>query len=267
MNSIKDEHNHLAILSSFEEHLAIVEFSLDRKVIWANENFCKTVGYSSREIIGTNHERFCTREFASSPQYETFWSRLKRGEKFQEKIERVERSGKTLWLEATYMPVSNEAGEVKTIVKMATDITEREEKNLDIMARLKGIPQNLMDTVTSNTKEKLEALDSLRSHVMEIDNMTQTIKGISMQTNVLALNAAIESARVGEQGKGFRIVADEVRKLALTVDQAVLSINASIEAITSDTTNVNAIAGQLTDRVAGSQTEFNSMLGVFEKGL
>ncbi|AIC92814.1 MULTISPECIES: methyl-accepting chemotaxis protein [Shouchella] len=79
-------------------------------------------------------------------------------------------------------------------------------------------------------------IDTLGKRSSEIEEVTETIKGIATQTNLLALNAAIEAARAGEHGRGFSIVADEVRKLSdmtasstETISELVLSVQQDTE--------------------------------------
>lgn len=70
-----------------------------------------------------------------------------------------------------------------------------------------------------------------KSDLNRITGITQTIKKISVQSNILGINASIEAARAGEVGSGFAVVAGEVRKLAEGTKDSVGNIEASMQAV------------------------------------
>ena len=59
---------------------AVIEFTLDGKVIRANENFQTTMGYTEAEILGQHHSMFVDPAYRQSPDYRMFWDKLGRGE-------------------------------------------------------------------------------------------------------------------------------------------------------------------------------------------
>ncbi|MGG4491160.1 PAS domain S-box protein [Metabacillus idriensis] len=151
-----------SVLAALESHLAMIEFNLNRKVIWVNGNFAKTLGYTVSEMKNMKHKQFCTLELTNSKEYEELWSNLEKGKKFQEKIQRVGKAGNTLWLEATYIPILNEKEKVDAVLKIATDITERENDTARIISRLKEMPIELVNIISNNSKEKIQAVESLK---------------------------------------------------------------------------------------------------------
>lgn len=48
-----------AILAAVSSSQAIIEFTLDGKILTANENFCRALGYQLSEIQGRHHSMFC----------------------------------------------------------------------------------------------------------------------------------------------------------------------------------------------------------------
>ena len=112
------------------------------------------------------HKQFCTDAFRNSNEYGELWDNLRKGEKFQEKIQRVGKVGNLLWLEATYIPILDAEGKVGAVLKIATNVTGRENKTLEIISHLKDLPVELVNLVIANSKEKMQALQSLKEQTI-----------------------------------------------------------------------------------------------------
>lgn len=264
LNSTTQVLNEKAVLSALETNLAMIEFDLNKKVIWVNKSFAQTLGYTVNEMIDMSHQQFCTKEYMNSPEYKKLWENLHNGIKFQEKIERVDKRGNLLLFEATYIPILNEERKVEAVLKIATNITERENKTLGIMSELKNMPLELVNIVSSNSEEKIKIIQSLIEHTDYIKNVSKLIRNISAQTNMLALNAAIEAARAGEHGRGFKVVADEVRKLAGNVAESINQVDSNVENILQDVASVNEITNNLQKLILETQTRFEETIAAFE---
>ena len=68
-----------AILSALESNLAMIEFNLNKEVIWVNENFAKTLGYTINDMKNMSHRQFCTENFKNSKEYVEMWENLSAG--------------------------------------------------------------------------------------------------------------------------------------------------------------------------------------------
>ena len=60
--------------------LALIEFSPDGVILWANENFCRVLGYKLAEIKGKHHRMFVEPAYAETEAYRELWLKLGRGE-------------------------------------------------------------------------------------------------------------------------------------------------------------------------------------------
>ncbi|MCS0788673.1 PAS domain-containing protein [Cytobacillus firmus] len=142
-----------AVLAAIENSLAMIEFDGNGKVLWANENFARTVKYRAEEMPNMIHKQFCTPEFAASREYQELWRNLRNGKSFQEKIQRVTKQGDLIWLEGTYTPVFGNDGSVEGVVKVATDITERETNTAQVAFQLQAISEALSEKAKLELKE------------------------------------------------------------------------------------------------------------------
>ncbi|HEY6529703.1 MAG TPA: methyl-accepting chemotaxis protein [Cellvibrionaceae bacterium] len=136
-------HEKAQIVSALYQVQAIIEFEPNGTILHANELFLSTVGYSLMEIQGRHHRMFVDNEEQKSSEYSHFWARLAAGESHQAVFKRLDKHGKTVWLQASYNPLRDEQGRVYKVIKFAQDISKtRNQANL--AAALKTCQANVM---------------------------------------------------------------------------------------------------------------------------
>ena len=101
----------------------MIEFTLDGKIIKANDNFLKTLGYAMDEVRGQHHSLFVEPAYRPAADYRLFWEKLGRGEYDAGQYKRIGKGGKEIWIQASYNPIMDMNGKPFKVVKFATDIT------------------------------------------------------------------------------------------------------------------------------------------------
>ena len=248
------------VLEAIDRSMVVIAFDLEGHVLEANANFLQGMGYQREEVLGRHHRMFCTREYAASPAYTAFWNDLRRGRYFRGQVERVDRHGRTVWLEASYNPIANQDGVISGVVKIATYITDKvlagqaRQQGVDTAYQIAHETQDLsiksahtVQQAVQRIQAMADTLDNAVQRVADLGQKTQgigatvgAIRRVADQTNLLALNAAVEAARAGESGRGFAVVAGEVRQLAANskaatdeISQTIAAIQAEVAALTS----------------------------------
>ena len=126
-------------LAAISKSTGVIEFSMDGKVLAANDIFLDVLGYSRDEAIGQNHSTFVEPEYKTSAEYKQIWEKLNRGEAVMGQFLRVGKGGKEVWLEASYNPILCAAGKPFKVVKYATDITQQKLKSADFEGQISAI--------------------------------------------------------------------------------------------------------------------------------
>jgi methyl-accepting chemotaxis protein len=118
---------------------AVIEFGLDGIIHHANDNFLAGLGYSLDEIKGKHHRVFCDPGYAGSHEYRMFWDKLNRGEFDSGEYKRLTKTGKEIWINASYNPVFDMNGKPVKVVKFASDITEQKLKTITFESTLNAV--------------------------------------------------------------------------------------------------------------------------------
>jgi len=128
-----------AIHAALNRVQAVIEFDLEGRILHANDNFLRVLGYSLDEVQGQHHSMFCAPEFAATPAYKQFWASLAKGEFQQGEYKRVAKDGRDIWIQASYNPVMDADGKPYKVIKFATDITASRLRNAEYEGKVSAI--------------------------------------------------------------------------------------------------------------------------------
>ncbi len=129
----------------------------------------------------------------------------------------------------------------------SSDLTENGLKQIDILLDTSGETKVSTEKISELVKDMNESMN-------RINEISDTITGITNQTNLLSLNASIEAARAGESGRGFSVVAGEIRKMSEQSRVSAVQIKEILEELKEKAAS-SAEAMELTNRKVALQEE------------
>jgi methyl-accepting chemotaxis protein len=143
-------------LEAINRSTATITFNTDGFILDANNMFLKAMGYKPSEknqIIGKHHSMFVSYEYSKSDDYKKFWDDLRSGKFFESVFERKKIDGSPIYLQATYNPILDSKGNVTSIIKIATDVTETVKNKKEI------------DLLSENLKAELDKSEKLKDSI------------------------------------------------------------------------------------------------------
>lgn len=142
-------------INAIHKSTAVIEFNLDGSIITANDNFLSALGYELQEIQGKHHSMFVEPKYAANNEYKQFWSDLSAG-KFQSgEYMRISKSGKEVWIQASYNPIMGLDGRPLKVVKFASDVTEQKNMQQNVEKLLGEVSHVVTGLGAGNLTERV----------------------------------------------------------------------------------------------------------------
>ncbi len=264
-------------LEALSRAQAVIEFTPDGKILTANENFLKTLGYSLEEIVGKHHAMFCEPEYARSPAYQQFWRDLGDGKFSSDQFTRIAKDGHQVFIQASYNPIIDESGRVFKVVKFATDVSERVKVVRELGAGLHRLSEcNIRQTIDTPFIDEFEPLR--RDFNASIGAFQETLVSVLKQTNALNgssqnMNQAADelSMRTKEQAASLEQTSAALEQVTATVKSSTLNTEDTRKlvksALESTATSASVVQETITamQRIESASAEINQIISVIDE--
>ncbi len=273
------------MLAAINKSQAVIEFTTDGRIVHANENFLRAMGYTLDEIRGQHHSMFVEPSFRGSAEYRAFWEKLARGEFDANQYKRLAKGGREIWIQASYNPILDNNGKAFKVVKYATDVTAQ------VLASqaLQVAVQQTQDVVRAAQENDLTQriplegksgeiaslcggvnglLDTMMNVVGEIKasarEVTNAAAEIATSTTDLSQRTEEQAASLEETSASMEQISATVKKNAESAQQANLSASGTRD-VADRGGQVVAKAVDAMSRIEESSRKISDIIGVIDE--
>ena len=242
-------------LSAINKAQAVIEFSLDGRILAANGNFLAALGYAADEIVGRHHSLFVDPVQAASFEYRQFWEKLGRGDYDAGQYRRLGKGGREIWIQASYNPILDAEGKPFKVVKYATDITAQKRVAARVTeisgivaaaaSEMRATAEGMARTAEETTRQAGAVASAAEVTSMNVqtvssagEELTASISEIARQvaeSSRISQRAVSESDRASESIQGLAEAAKKIGAVVTLINDIagqtkLLALNATIEA-------------------------------------
>jgi methyl-accepting chemotaxis protein len=251
-------------LAAINKSQAVIEFTLDGKILTANENFQKTMGYSLEEIRGQHHSMFVEPAYRQSSEYRAFWDRLGRGEFDAGQYKRIARGGKEVYLQASYNPIMDAGGKPYKVVKFDTDVTMmvqavHQTQTVVTAAKDNDLTQRIpLEGKTGDIMHLCEGVnDLLNTMVSVISEIKETAREVANSSAEISASTTDLSQRTEEQAASLEETSASMEEIAVTVKKNAENAQQANQSAGS-TSNVADRGGQVVAKAVEAMSQIES---------
>jgi PAS domain S-box-containing protein len=129
------------------------------RIVYANDKFCDTSGYTRHELLGATH-RIVKSGLHPGAFYRAMWQTIAAGEVWQGEICNRRRDGRPYWVASTIVPLCDDQGRPRQYISIRTDITaaKAEQQVLRLRSRQQHVLGALAARWLAADAERVEAL-------------------------------------------------------------------------------------------------------------
>jgi methyl-accepting chemotaxis protein len=230
--SEKERQNMRGIFRAIDASYAYIEFDTEGNVLQANKNFQEVMEYDTAQLRGIHHRSFCNKETIHSAEYQQFWPDLRAGQNKSGEFKRITRTGREVWLQAVYSPVTDETGRVTKVIKIATEITVAVRQRLSLVEVL---------------KEVSDSAQALGSASEELTANSDQMVGNAAETSAQAASASAAAEQVSKNvqtvATGTEEMSASIREIAKNAQDAAKVATVGVKAADSTTATIAKLGG------------------------
>lgn len=256
---------------------ARIEFDATGVILDANRVFLDLMGYKKEDIVGKTHAIFVDDEYRRSPEYGVFWSKLASGETFEGEFKRIKKDGTPAFIQGNYLPIKDDKGVVRKVVKLALDVSDRVDAIAkigdclqalaggDLTRRLGGGLTPALAKIGTDIDRMAESLESAMQLILEkADSMKSDASAILQAADALSKRTEQQAANVEESAAALSLVTASVKsaaQMAAEANQTVLGAKRESE---HSGQVVAAAVGAMTE-ISESARQISQIIGVIDE--
>ncbi|MGC3943078.1 MAG: PAS domain-containing protein [Chryseolinea sp.] len=161
-------------INAIDGTLATANFTMDGKLINANEIFLKILGYDERAVHGKSIHAFT----GDDPSINLMWENLMLGKVFSGEFKMRDHAGKEMWLSGTFNPIIVE-GDVPQRILMLAQFTTQEKEKLNELGGMVSALKATFPVIEFNADFRCKTANEKAMKLFGVSRIQLKSKGIA----------------------------------------------------------------------------------------
>lgn len=211
---------------ALDEHSIVSITDENGYISYANDKFLDITGYQYNEVIGSTHD-IVKSGIHQQAFYDNIWNTITQGKVWKGEICNMNSTGGLIWLNTSFIPFMNTAGDPYQYVEISTDITEKKQAETELEQKnsiLKELTEHLEDLVRQRTadlekaNEELVYLNNIKSEFVSIVSHELRTPLTSIKSFAEILEDDIEDMEAEDRQRYLHIINDEADRLGRLIN-------------------------------------------------